>query len=106
VEPPKTTQVKATRTSVRRGSADPGRRTPYPFPISASAPGGVVFASWPTASVIRREVERAVAIAGGRMLVGTRGALLECFLAIAFEHQVGGTPDIDLGYHATKDGGL
>ena len=44
---------------------------------------------------------RAVVIAGGRKLVGTRGALFERLLAVAFEHQVGGTPDIDLGYHAT-----
>jgi hypothetical protein len=41
-------------------------------------------------------------ITGGGKLVGTRGALLERLVAIAFEHQVGSTPDIDLGYHAEK----
>ena len=41
-------------------------------------------------------------IAVGRKLVDTRGALLKRLLAIAFEHQVGGSPNIDLRYHATK----
>ena len=45
---------------------------------------------------------RAVVIAVGRKLVDTRGALLKRLLAIAFEHQVGGSPNIDLRYHATK----
>ena len=46
---------------------------------------------------------RSRGVAHGRFeLVGTRGALLERLLAIAFEHQVGSTPDIDLGYHATN----
>jgi hypothetical protein len=44
----------------------------------------------------------AVVIAVGRKLVDTRGALLKRLLAIAFEHQVGGSPNIDLRYHATK----
>jgi hypothetical protein len=29
-------------------------------------------------------------------------SVLKRLLAIAFEHQVGGSPNIDLGYHATK----
>jgi hypothetical protein len=41
-------------------------------------------------------------IAVGHKLVGTPGALLERLLALAFEHQVGGTPDIDLGYHCGR----
>jgi len=41
-------------------------------------------------------------IAVGSEFVGTRAAFLERFLAIALEHQIGGTPDIDLGYHAGK----
>lgn len=42
----------------------------------------------------------AVVIVGGCQLVGARFAFLERLLAIALEHQVGGAPDIDLGYHA------
>ena len=45
---------------------------------------------------------RAIVIAGGRELVGARGALFESFPAVALEHQIGGAPDIDLGYHAGK----
>ena len=45
---------------------------------------------------------RAIAIAVGRELVGARDALLERFLAVALEHQIGGAPDIDFGYHAGK----
>jgi hypothetical protein len=39
-------------------------------------------------------------IAVARELDGSRGALLERFIAVALQHQGGGTPDIDLGYHA------
>jgi hypothetical protein len=35
-------------------------------------------------------------------LLGARGALLERLLPVAFQHQVGGAPDIDLGYHGGK----
>jgi hypothetical protein len=45
-------------------------------------------------------------IAVGRQLVGTRSALLEHLFALAFEHQVDGTPHIDLEYHATKSARL
>ena len=45
---------------------------------------------------------RAVVIAVSRELVGPRGALFERFVAVALQHQAGGTPDIDLGYHAGK----
>src|SRR6202040_451613 len=44
----------------------------------------------------------AVVIVGGCQLIGARFAFLERLLAIALEHQVGGAPDIDLGYHAAK----
>src|SRR5438105_2074838 len=44
----------------------------------------------------------AVVIVGGCHLIGARFAFLERLLAIALEHQVGGAPDIDLGYHAAK----
>ena len=40
-----------------------------------------------------------VVIAVGRELVRS---LLERLFAVALEHQIGGTPDIDLGYHVTK----
>ena len=39
----------------------------------------------------------------GEKLIGARGAFLERFLAVALEHEVGGAPDIDLGYHAEKN---
>jgi hypothetical protein len=48
----------------------------------------------------------AIVIAVGRELIGAHGAFLECFLAIALKHQIGGAPDIDLGYHATNTAGL
>jgi hypothetical protein len=44
----------------------------------------------------------AVVIAISSEFVDTRAALLERFVAVAFQHQGGGTPDIDLGYHAGK----
>jgi hypothetical protein len=43
-----------------------------------------------------------VIIALGLPNVSTRGALLQCLLTVALEHQAGGTPDIDLGYHAAR----
>ena len=45
---------------------------------------------------------RTIVIAVGRELVSPRGALLERFIAVALQHQTGGSPDIDLGYHAGK----
>ena len=47
-----------------------------------------------------------VVITVSRELVDTRAALLERFVAVAPQHQSGGTPDIDLGYHAKKIAGL
>jgi hypothetical protein len=35
-------------------------------------------------------------------LVGARGAFLERLVAVPLEHQVGGAPDVDLGYHANQ----
>src|SRR6516162_8035467 len=67
-----------------------------------TGPGGVVFASCPTASVNPAPGHRAVVIAVGRKLVDTRGALLKRLLAIAFEHQVGGSPNIDLSITRRK----
>jgi hypothetical protein len=40
-----------------------------------------------------------VVIAIRRELVGACGALFKRFLAVALQHQGGGAPDIDLGYH-------
>jgi hypothetical protein len=45
-------------------------------------------------------------IAAGRELVSAHGAFVERLIAVALEHQVGGAPDIDLGYHADKSAGL
>jgi len=99
------------------GRVSPGRRTlkravargcsvltaMLRVPLSGMAgTGGVSFASCATASVIRRQVARAVVIAVGRELVGARGALLERLLAVALEDQVGGAPDIDLGITSPK----
>ena len=41
-------------------------------------------------------------IAFGCELVCARGALLERVLTVTLEHQGGGAPDVDLGYHAEK----
>ena len=41
----------------------------------------------------------AVVIASGRKLLDAPVALLERFVAIPLQHQGGGAPDIDLGYH-------
>jgi len=48
----------------------------------------------------------AIVIAGGRELVNAQVALLERSVAVALQHQGGGTPDIDLGYHAANIAGL
>jgi hypothetical protein len=44
----------------------------------------------------------AIVIAGGCELVDAPVALLERFVAVTLQHQGGGTPDIDLGYHGGK----
>jgi hypothetical protein len=49
---------------------------------------------------------RALVIAGDGELVNTRVAYVERFLAAALDHQIGGSPDIDLGCHAQKMAGL
>jgi hypothetical protein len=49
---------------------------------------------------------RAIVVAGGGEFVGARRAFLERFVAVTLEHEVGGAPDIDLGYHAEKTAGL
>jgi hypothetical protein len=70
---------------------------------------------WPGRSVIRELVysggdpapgRGTVVIAGGCEVVGALAAFLERFVAVALEHQVGGAPDVDLGYHAENTGGL
>ena len=42
---------------------------------------------------------RAIVIILGGKLVGARGAFLERLIAVPLEHQVGGSPDVDFGYH-------
>jgi hypothetical protein len=44
----------------------------------------------------------AIVIAAGREFVSARAAFRERLFAVALEHQIGCTPDIDLGYHARK----
>jgi hypothetical protein len=44
----------------------------------------------------------AVVIAGRRELVGPCGTFIERFLAMAFEHQVGSAPNVDIRYHGRK----
>jgi hypothetical protein len=49
---------------------------------------------------------RAIVIAGGRELVNACATFLKRFVAVALHHQIGGLPDIDLGYHAQRIAGL
>jgi len=49
---------------------------------------------------------RAVVIPVSRELVRARRALLERLFTVALQHQSGGAPDVDLGYHATNTAGL
>jgi hypothetical protein len=35
-------------------------------------------------------------------LVGARSALLKGLIAVPLEHEVGGAPDVDLGYHGEQ----
>jgi len=41
-------------------------------------------------------------MAGECELVSSSGAFFESLLAIALEHQLRRTPNVDLGYHAVK----
>jgi|HubBroStandDraft_3_1064219.scaffolds.fasta_scaffold332967_3 hypothetical protein len=41
----------------------------------------------------------AMVIVLGRQFVGARSAFLKGLRAVLLEHQGGGTPDVDLGYH-------
>ena len=45
---------------------------------------------------------RAVAVAGGRQLMGARGAFLERPIAVTLEHELRRPPNVDLGYHVAK----
>lgn len=45
---------------------------------------------------------RAVLIIGGSELVGAHHAFRKRVVAIAIEHELCRSPDVDLGYHATK----
>jgi hypothetical protein len=58
---------------------------PYPFG-QCTGPVGVLFTSWTTAFLIRRQTRYAVVIVGGRELIGTRFAFLERLLAVSLEH--------------------
>jgi hypothetical protein len=49
--------------------------------------------------VIRRQGIRAVVIAVSREFVGPRGALFESLVTVPLEHQLRGTPNIDIRYH-------
>ena len=44
----------------------------------------------------------AVVITVGRQLVDARAAFLKRLVAVTLQHQGGGAPDIDLGYHGGK----
>ena len=37
-----------------------------------------------------------------RKVIGARGAFFEGLLAVPLQHQVGGAPDVDVGYHTGK----
>jgi hypothetical protein len=45
---------------------------------------------------------RAVLIIGGSEFIGTRHAFLKCAIAVALEHQLRRSPDVDLGDHTAK----
>ena len=45
---------------------------------------------------------RPIIIAGESELISPGGAFLQCLLAVALEHQLRRTPNIDLGYHTGK----
>ena len=55
-------------------------------------------ASWPTGVDDPAPHRGAVMVLLGEQLIGVRGAFLECFLAVALEHQAGCAPDVDLQY--------
>ena len=44
----------------------------------------------------------AVIIPGGREFVGAGGAFLERLVAVALQHELRRSPNIDFGYHAAK----
>jgi hypothetical protein len=67
-----------------------------------TGPGGVWFASWVMAAMIRCQAAALVMIAGRCELVGASGAFLERPLTVALEHQLCGPPNVDLGYHGAK----
>jgi hypothetical protein len=52
--------------------------------------------------MIRRQVTAPSSSPASAELVGSSGAFLEGSLAITLEHQAGGAPDVDLGYHTPK----
>jgi hypothetical protein len=43
-----------------------------------------------------------VIVAGGRELIHTRGAFLERLVSVALQHELRRSPNVDLGYHASK----
>lgn len=65
-------------------------------------PGGLVLASWLTASMIRRHNRCTVVVLLGEQLIGARGAFLERFLAVALKHQGRRPPDVDFGDHSPR----
>jgi hypothetical protein len=43
---------------------------------------------------------RPIIMAGERELIGSGGSFFECLLAVALEHQLRRSPNLDLGYHS------
>jgi hypothetical protein len=67
-----------------------------------AGPGGTLFASRVTATVIRRQIAAplwslSAASSSARAALSSRA-----LLAVALEHQVGSAPNVDLGYYAAK----
>jgi hypothetical protein len=95
------TEVFGRRTAGAKHEHRRGRRGRRSLPVNA--PGRMVWCRELYDRIPDPAPDRyAVVIVGGRELIGARFAFLERLLTIALEHQVGGAPDIDLGYHAAK----
>jgi len=71
-----------------------------PAPLLVSARTGRCFVRELAYGVRNAAPHRgAVEIILRRKFIGARGAFLEGLLAVPLQHQVGGSPDVDLGYH-------
>jgi hypothetical protein len=74
-----------------------------PYSVNALAPGGVVLARSATAAMIRCKVAAPSTSPASECEFGSSSsALLERLITVALEHQLRGTPNVDLRYHSTR----